>query len=126
MRTRSLSDAIAMALDTPVLPPLARTQYERILPGHRPDLRFRLQPGLTLIERGRIAVRRRRGSVVVEWLPPGPFALLVALSRGAPLSEGAEAAAAADAAFDVVGAIERLLDEGLVVSVGAAAGLRAA
>ena len=126
MRTRTLARAIGAALHAPALPPLGRSDYERIRPDIRPALRFRLQPGLTLIDTGRICVRRRRGSVVVEWLPAAAFAFLAALQRGAPLCAAADAAAADDPAYDVVAAITQLLVDGAVVSVAAQAALRAA
>jgi hypothetical protein len=117
MTMSALARAIRKALEAPTPPALARTQYEAIPPRDRPDLRFRLQPSLSLIEAGRVVVRRRRGSVVVEWLPAAAFALLAALHRGETLSDAAEAAFDEDPGFNVVAAINTLLDDGSVVGV---------
>jgi hypothetical protein len=126
VKTTLLTRAICEALTASPLPGLPRAEFEAVLPADRPALVVRLQPSLGLVEAGRICVQRRRGSVVVEWLPAAMFALLWALQRGETIGEAAEAAFDEDPGFNAAAALTALLDAETIVSIGRCRALRAA
>jgi hypothetical protein len=117
-------------------PPLDIRALQSIAPEHYPRLVFTLHPACRLVRTeypviriwranqpdvplpetidlrsaaDLILVRRAAASIEFIALPPGLFAILQAISRGAPLSEAIDAALAVDDAFDAAQALGRCI-----------------
>jgi putative DNA-binding protein len=122
--------------------PFNAERLAAVPPGDMPRLVFRFDPSVSLLEspwpvdqiwrahqggaaverpvdleaRGAfLEVRRLDGDVVMRPLHPAEHALRDALWRGEGLEEAARAALALDAAFDLTGGLQDLLDERILV-----------
>jgi hypothetical protein len=65
----------------------------------------------------RLLVRRDAGTVAIERIDPGTFALLHVLASGLTLARALTAAQAADAAFDLGAALSRHVDAGTLARI---------